>query len=149
MLVLSAGTETRNTFKISDHPGCMIDVGRVALRAIIQGLFIDMMTIVADCNSDIETKIIAPGLGCCMDEIYKTLLVWCFFKIKMEGRTSIEIFNGLFSMKNDLIQGGGIRVFNLKEVGIITVSRDEKSIFSVPFCIFNTYLITDFFISKE
>ena len=83
MFFLPPGTEVGDPFEVSDDPGGMVHILRIACTAFIQGTFVNMSALVADGDTDIETKIIAPGLGCGMDQLFKPFLVRGFFQVEM------------------------------------------------------------------
>jgi hypothetical protein len=83
MFFLPPGTEVGDPFEISDDPGGMIHILGMAFAALPKGPFVNMGTLVADGDTDIETKIIAPGLGRGMDQFFESFLVRGFLQIEM------------------------------------------------------------------
>jgi len=78
---LPPSTKIRYPFEIANNTRSVIHITTTAITALIERSFIDMFTTVTNSNSDIKTKIVAPGLGGSINELRESLLTRCFFEV--------------------------------------------------------------------
>ena len=82
---LSVFREIADALQIAYHTGSVIYIVRMAVRAMVGGVFVDISTIVANGYADIETEIVTTRLSRYIQQFVESFLGRILLKVAMVG----------------------------------------------------------------
>ena len=113
----------------------------MAARALFKISLIDMTTFITYCVRNIVGKVVTSLLGSYTEKLTILSLTQMLFKVHMKSRTTCKMLDIRSTMQLKLIDNiQRVVLYNI-EVTIITITRNEIAILTIPFSMLNTYVL--------